>query len=111
MTATFAPLRNANWISYQSESPRTDARRALSVFSNDFVVPAGQQLVRATLWATALGVYRGFVNGQPVTPAQPYLAYGNFLELGRLGAGDQLGKMLDQAEADRQMAMAAENAA
>ena len=30
------------------------------------------------------------VNGQPVTPAQPYGAYGNFLELGRWEAGDRV---------------------
>ena len=70
MTATFEALRASNWISYQNEAPRIDARRALSVFASKFEIPAGHTLARATLTATALGIYRGFVNGVPVTDAE-----------------------------------------
>ena len=60
----------ASWISYTQESPRIDARRAVTIFATDFELAPNQNLARATLQATALGVYRGFLNGSDITDAK-----------------------------------------
>lgn len=60
----------AKWVSYQQPSERIDARRALSIFAAGIEIPANAQVVSATLTATALGVYRGFLNGSRVTDSE-----------------------------------------
>ena len=58
----------SKWISYQQEAPREGRMRALSVFATGFEL--SQLPVKATLEATALGVYRAFLNGSVTTDAQ-----------------------------------------
>jgi alpha-L-rhamnosidase len=58
----------SKWISYQQEAPREGRMRAISMFAKGFEL--SQLPVKATLEATALGVYRAFLNGSATTDAQ-----------------------------------------
>lgn len=57
--------QGSSWISYQQDAPREGGRRATFVFAQDFDLAS--QPVRATLQATAFGMYQGFLNGANVT--------------------------------------------
>ena len=68
----------SSWISYQAEAPREKRMRATTLFAGKFELT--EKPVKATLQATALGVYQAFLNGAATSDAQLLPGYTEYNE-------------------------------